>query len=707
MATLATLIVKLAADVGGFSAEMEKAALKSQRAAERVGRDWKRMGDQLASVGRGMTMAFTLPIVAGAAAAVKAASDESESWNKVTVVFGENAAAIQTWAADSATDLGLSRQAAYEATGTFGNLFTAMGMSQESSADMSMDIVQLASDLASFNNIDPTVALDKLQSGLVGQSKPLRELGINLTEAAVAAKAMEMGLADADGELSEAAKIQARYALIVEQSTNAAGDFARTSDGLANQTRITKAKIEDMAASIGQMLLPYALQLVTWIQSAVSWFQALDPGIQKNILVALGLVAVLGPLLIVIGSVVGAIGTLIPIVTAVGAAIGAVTAPVWLAIAAIIAVVALLYAAWVNDWGGIQEKMAAVWAWLQPILMQLWTWLSTNLTAALASLAIYWQTVLLPAIMAVWSFIQTVLWPLFLVLVNFLGAVFGVAITALAAVWQNVLQPALQGIWDFISLSLWPLFKVLVQFMGAVFGLAIRVLAAVWQNVLQPALQAIWGFVNGSLFPLFKILADFLGAVFGLAIRVLAGVWKNVLQPALKDVWEWLGKIYNKIKNDVQPLLTIFGIFIESIISKKLEDFREILDAIKQSFQRIAGAVQGVIQKIKDMIVWLNSVDIPDWLGGGGGGGGMPSGGGEGGGSPFPMAAGGNFLVTRPTLFLAGEAGPEWASFSGANNVRGSGAGNTYITVNPHYYKGDEPTLLEELKLIGALTRAA
>ena len=71
------------------------------------------------------------------------------------------------------------------------------------------------------------------------------------------------------------------------------------------------------------------------------------------------------------------------------------------------------------------------------------------------------------------------------------------------------------------------------------------------------------------------------------------------------------------------------------------------------------------------------------------------------------MAAGGNFLVTRPTLFLAGEAGPEWASFSGANNTGGNGAGNTYITVNPHYYKGDEPSLLEELKLIGALARAA
>lgn len=658
MTTLATLIVKLAADVGGFSAEMEKAALKSQRAAERVGRDWKRTGDQLASVGRGMTMAFTLPIVAGAAAAVKAASDESESWNKVTVVFGDNAAAVQAWAATSATSMGISRSAAYEAVGTFGNLFTTMGIAPDVSADMSMGLVQVASDLASFNNIDPTVALEKLRSGLVGEVEPLRALGINLTAAAVSAKAMEMGLADANGVLTPAALAQARYALILEQSANAAGDFARTSDGLANQMRIVKAETQNMAASIGQMLLPYALELLTWIRDAVAWLQALDPAIQKNILVVLGLVAVLGPLLIVIGSVVSAIGTLIPIVTAVATFIGISVSSLILIILAVVAVVALLYVAWTNNWGGIQEKTAALWAWLQPILMQLWTWLSTTLTAAL---------------------------------------------TWLAGVWENVLLPAITAVWSFVSTVLWPLFVKLVQFMGAVFGVAIRALAAVWQNVLQPVLQIVWGFISGSLFPLFQTLAQFLGAVFGVAIRLLAAVWRDVLQPALKGVWDWLGKVYKIVKGDVQPILEKLGLFLEGNISKQLDKFRDVLDTVRTAFKRIAQAVQDVIQKIKDMIGWMQQVDF---------GFGGSSGGGGGGGTTTPatpMAAGGDFVVRRPTLFLAGEAGPERAWFSGANNVNGGGpggGGNTYITVNPHYYKGDEPSLLEELKLIGALARA-
>jgi len=99
--------------------------------------------------------------------------------------------------------------------------------------------------------------------------------------------------------------------------------------------------------------------LLQWIRDAVAWFQALDPSIQKNILIVLGLVAVLGPLLIVIGSVVGAIGTLIPIVTAVGTALGAAALPVLLVIGLIIAAVVLLYLAWTNNWGGIQEKTKA------------------------------------------------------------------------------------------------------------------------------------------------------------------------------------------------------------------------------------------------------------------------------------------------------------------------------------------------------------
>jgi hypothetical protein len=74
--------------------------------------------------------------------------------------------------------------------------------------------------------------------------------------------------------------------------------------------------------------------------------------------------------------------------------------------------------------------------------------------------------------------------------------------------------------------------------------------------------------------------------------------------------------------------------------------------------------------------------------------------------APVGEASGGDWLVREPTLFLAGEAGPERATFSPMNKMETrieTGRGDIYIYVTPHYYKGSEPTLLEELKLIGKL----
>jgi hypothetical protein len=194
---------------------------------------------------------------------IMAASDLEESQNKVNVVFGSSAKTITDFAKTSAQDLGLSRAAALAATGTFGNLFTSMGLGQKEAAGLSTKVVTLASDLASFNNVSPEEALEKLRAGLVGEAEPLRSLGINLNEDAVAAEAMRLGLAKSKKEVSDSAKIQARYSLILKQSTNAQGDFKNTSSGMANSIRIIKASFADLQEQIGERLLPVIAPLVS------------------------------------------------------------------------------------------------------------------------------------------------------------------------------------------------------------------------------------------------------------------------------------------------------------------------------------------------------------------------------------------------------------------------------------------------------------
>jgi hypothetical protein len=340
----------------------------------------QKIGASMKQAGQAMTLGLTLPIAALGVASIKAASDLEETRNKVKVVFGDMSEDVLKWSQDSARAFGLSRQQALEAAGTFGNLFTSMGLGTVPAADMSEGLVQLAADLASFNNIDPSLVLEKLRSGLVGEVEPLRTLGINLTMAATKAKAMEMGLVDANGEVTQAGLLQARYALILEQSTNAQGDFARTSDGLANSTRIMNAEWKDALATLGTNLLPIALAVVHALNRMLEAFNNMSPFQQKAILGFLGLVAVMGPVLVILGtllstisSIAGFIGLLGELGITIGGlgaglsaavpaavALGAALLPILIIIGAIGLYVGILYLMWKTNFMGMRDNVATM-----------------------------------------------------------------------------------------------------------------------------------------------------------------------------------------------------------------------------------------------------------------------------------------------------------------------------------------------------------
>ena len=187
---------------------------------------------------------------------VSSASDLNESMSKVNVVFGSQAVEIEKWASSAAKNLGMTKGAALEASGTFGNFLQAMGATTPEATEMSKTMVQLATDLGSFNNADPEEVILALRSGLSGEAEPMKKFGVALSEAAVQAKGAELGLGNLGKEMSEQEKIQARYAIIMEQTKTAQGDFARTSGGMANQVKILKASFGDVSAQLGTALLP-------------------------------------------------------------------------------------------------------------------------------------------------------------------------------------------------------------------------------------------------------------------------------------------------------------------------------------------------------------------------------------------------------------------------------------------------------------------
>lgn len=280
-----TVSVKLQAKVDQFVSGMKKAEAATKQVkgeSEKFRKESVLMSKAAGAVGVAVAAAF-------AGRAIKAASDLNETLAKTSVVFGENADEVKAWAKTSSQSFGLSENAAASAAATYGNLFVSLGIASDESTEMSKRLVELAGDLASFNNVDPTEALDALRSGLVGETEPLKRFGVNMNEATLKAQAMKMGLIDTTKQaLDPATKAAAAYALILEQTKTAQGDFARTSDGLANQMRILNAEWENAQAGLGQALLPVATEAVGVLVAMLEAFNKL-PAPVKSTTVVVGL----------------------------------------------------------------------------------------------------------------------------------------------------------------------------------------------------------------------------------------------------------------------------------------------------------------------------------------------------------------------------------------------------------------------------------
>ncbi|RPI92882.1 MAG: hypothetical protein EHM40_11565 [Chloroflexi bacterium] len=367
---------KVALDVAGLLSGVAKGkAGLTSLAATGV-----QVGAAMKNVGNMMTLGLTLPIVAMGAASIKAASDFEETKNKAIVVFGEMSDSVVSNANKSATALGISKTQYLDYASSIGAALKAGGMSVKESTELSEQAVKHFADLASFHNSQVQDVALAWQSAIRGQYEPIQRFFPFITDSYLKTYGVANGLVD-----SNTSKLTANQRAIIlnaialdERLNPALNDFAETSGGLANQTRILKAQWQDALVTLGQNLLPIALKVVSALNSMLEKFNQLTPVQQKMILGFLGLVALAGPLISFLGTVVtiissiagligtlstmgislagiGAIitGTVIPAIIAVGSAL----LPVLIVIGALILVIGLLYLAWKTNFLGIRDIM--------------------------------------------------------------------------------------------------------------------------------------------------------------------------------------------------------------------------------------------------------------------------------------------------------------------------------------------------------------
>ena len=269
---------KLEIEIVGDASSLRRALKQSDSGLDKFGSGAKKAG-KLAAAGFAVA---GVAIAVGAKKAVQAASNLQESQNAVSVVFGKSAKAVNDFSKKAVREAGLSMREFNELVTPIGASLINMGDSSDKAAQKSINLAKRAADMASVFNVDVKDALGAIQAGLRGEADPLERFGVGLSDAAIKAKAAQMGMKLVHGELTAGQKGQARYALLMEQTNRVAGDFKNTSGGLANSQRILSAEWENLQAKIGQKLIPVFTAVVSYITNTlIPTFERHWPAIQK------------------------------------------------------------------------------------------------------------------------------------------------------------------------------------------------------------------------------------------------------------------------------------------------------------------------------------------------------------------------------------------------------------------------------------------
>ena len=311
---------------------------------------FKKVGDKLTDAGKKLSR-LSAGIVAAYTAAAKLGSDYEENLNKIDVAFGDSADAVKAWANTTRDAFGMSKVQATESAAAFGALAKGVGFAEESAADMSTTLAGLSADLGSYFNVEVEEAAGALEGIFTGNAVALKRFGVVMNDVNLKAFAEQQGLVWK--ELDQTQKTMVRYQYVLEATKDAQGDFARTSSGLANSSKVFKAALQDLATSIGTVLIPIITPLIQKAAELINKFNDLSPQMQKAITIIGLIVAAAGPLLLVLGSVSKAIGAVIGV-------IGMLNAPIAIAIAAIAALVAIGITLYKN-WDTIKAKAKSAW----------------------------------------------------------------------------------------------------------------------------------------------------------------------------------------------------------------------------------------------------------------------------------------------------------------------------------------------------------
>jgi phage-related minor tail protein len=493
--------------------EKSSAWYKLSESMDKAGEKMKAVGDKMVSAGTRLSTAVTLPLVGIGTAATKMAMDAVESENLFEVAMGSIAGEARKWSEETSKALGLNAYNVRNNMATYNAMLTSMGLATDESLQMSEGLTQLSYDMASFYNLKPEEAFDKLKSGISGEAEPLKALGILVNDTTIKTYAYTHGIAKQGEQLTEAQKVQARYGAIMEATKNAQGDLARTMDSPTNKLRIMKEQAQQIGIQFGQILIPVLEQLIAIIKPLLDKFQGLSKE-QQNLIVKIAIfAAAIGPVVMVIGKIVAVAGSLSSAFAAVsgaiaaaggvsaalGSALAVITGPIGIVIAAVAGFIAIFVMLFKNN-EEFRESVIAVWNQIKAVMNGVFEAIKTLIQAFVAVASAIWKKYgddIVAVISAAFKIIASVISTVLNVIKNIIKIVASLIKGDWQGVWEGI-KSLTQDLWNGIKNIIGGALELIQGVISLVLNLIKNTVTGVW-NTVKNVTGTIWQGIKNAI----------------------------------------------------------------------------------------------------------------------------------------------------------------------------------------------------------------
>lgn len=314
MATVRDLITRWGFNVDFAKLEkMDREVGKIRRSTGRVGKELNKLATEARGFGLRMTAFATLPIAFLSGKMISLASDAVETENKFKEVFKGITVQANSAVASLSKDFDLATSTSQELLASTGDILTGFDFSRQEALKLSKQVQELSGDLASFKNVQGGTARASgiITKALIGERESLEALGTKVLEEDVKMKVAQLRMKGMTFATMRQAKAYATLQLIIDRNKDAIGDYARTQKEFANQQRAYQQQVKGLSETYGKILLPIATKVLGKVSQITAFFQGLSESTKKYLLIAAGVVAVLGPLVFIFGLMAGSLVSLI------------------------------------------------------------------------------------------------------------------------------------------------------------------------------------------------------------------------------------------------------------------------------------------------------------------------------------------------------------------------------------------------------------